>query len=93
MLHASPTPRFALLLLHALRPIESLGGVFEHRPQPRILQMGEAKFERIAAANAASSSMNDSRPNVLPVEARARYEPCRSGGRELIDFERLCGIL
>jgi hypothetical protein len=36
--------------------------------------------------------MNDSRANELPVDARARNDPCRSGGFELTLRDRLTAI-
>ena len=38
-----------LLVLHALGPIESLGRLFQHRPQARVVEMGQPKLERIDA--------------------------------------------
>ena len=79
---ASPTPTFAAFSF--TRFVQS------NRRAASSSTARRRAFSRCASRNSsgsrpariASSSMNDSRPNVLAVTASARYDPCRNGGSD-----------
>ena len=72
MPQASPTPRVLGGLPAAVGPAELLGGLLQNGPQTVVLQVRQAKGQRIGRPACASSSMNDSRAKWLAVAARAR---------------------
>jgi hypothetical protein len=83
-----------LLVFHAIGPFEPTW-----RPLPIPAGSG-GRFKWAsrnsmgsAPAAAAISSINDSRANEFAVEARARYDPCRNGGREPTLCDRFRGTL
>ena len=49
MPQASPTPTFAVGLCCAFGPAELLGGLFQHRPEPVVLQVRQPEGQRIGA--------------------------------------------
>jgi hypothetical protein len=80
------------LVGNPLAPTEPLGCFDQHRPQTRLVQMGQSEVQRIGAGRRRQFVHERLAGKTFAVAARVRYEPWRSGESLRTNWQRTAGI-